>query len=133
MGIKKLSKKLLRLGRKANKDLGTSGKPWVEAVFETAIGVIEDQLHKRGAEPAKAPKARPRRRPRRPLVRRKAGPEPRKTVAKLATKPGASRERPARPGTVEQPPRAEAARAPAPAETLTRASEPDHTVDQSAT
>jgi hypothetical protein len=35
MGIKKISKRLAKVGRKASERLGDGGKKWVEAVFET--------------------------------------------------------------------------------------------------
>ena len=66
MGIKKTAKRLAKLGRTATRSLGKGGKKWVEAVFETAIGVIEDELRKKGAKPVKAKAASPELPPRRP-------------------------------------------------------------------
>jgi hypothetical protein len=83
MGIKKLSKKLVKLGRKAS--TGKSGKRWVEAVFETAIGVIEERVQKRGGKPETPSKPGAGRRPRAAApARRKAAAEPRKPAAKLS-------------------------------------------------
>ncbi len=56
MGIKKSGKRLLRLGKEAARALGAGGKEWVEAVFQTAIKVIDEELNRSKAKPA--PKAR---------------------------------------------------------------------------
>lgn len=60
MGIKKLSRKLAKLARKAAKGTGEESRRWVEAVFETAIGVVEERL-----QDARAKATRPSRPPRR--------------------------------------------------------------------
>jgi hypothetical protein len=105
MGIKKISKRLAKLGRKASQSLGKGGKAWVEEVFEAAMGVIEDELRKKGAKGAKpgaakpgaGSPARPARRPAAQASRKKLA-APRKTgsgiAAKRAAKP-AARARPA--------------------------------------
>src|SRR6266487_4093954 len=94
MGIKKISKRLAKVGRKASESLGEGGKKWVEAVFETAIGVIEDELRKKvelgkkAAKPAKTAAASPGVPPRRRAApaARKAAVAPRKKGAKPAKK-----------------------------------------------
>ena len=85
MSIKKLGKKLVKLGRKASKGAGKDGKRWVKAVFETAIGVIEERIEQRPTSPAKTPRTSPGRAVRRSAapVRRKAAAGRRKTGAKL--------------------------------------------------
>ena len=85
MGIKTLGKKLVKLGRKASKGAGKDGKRWVKAVFETAIGVIEERIEQRPASPAKTPTTSPGRAVRRSTapVRRKVAAGRRKTAAKL--------------------------------------------------
>ncbi|HEX8909705.1 MAG TPA: hypothetical protein VF805_10915 [Anaeromyxobacteraceae bacterium] len=102
MGIKKMSKRLAKLGRKASQSLGKGGKAWVEEVFEAAMGVIEDELRKKGAKAraakpgaAKPGAGSPARAARRPAAntRRKKLAAPRKT-AKRTAKPVA-RARPA--------------------------------------
>lgn len=108
MGIKKISKRLAKLGRKASQSLGKGGKAWVEEVFEAAMGVIEDELRKKGAKGAKAGAARPgakpgagslarpARRPATPVSRKKLA-APRKTGAGIAAK------RPAKPAARARP------------------------------
>lgn len=94
MGLKKITKRLAKVGRKATARLGEGGKKWVEAVFETAIGVIEEELRKKvelgkkGAKPAKTPAASPGIPSGRPAtpVARKAAAAPRKKVTKAAKK-----------------------------------------------
>jgi hypothetical protein len=63
MGIGKLSKKLMKVGRKARTALGSPGKELVEAVFERAITILEAELtrakrgrraEKKAEKPAKA-------------------------------------------------------------------------------
>lgn len=87
MGIKKLGRRLEKLARKARLDLGKGGKEWVEAVYRTAIGVIEDELRKK-ARPARKPGASPDRRSGRPVASRSVSTESRKTG-----KPAVARER----------------------------------------
>jgi len=53
MGIKKSGKRLLKLGRKAARELGKGGKAWVEKVFQTACGVIEEELGRKEKETAR--------------------------------------------------------------------------------
>jgi len=99
MGIKKISKRLAKVGRKASERLGEGGKKWVEAVFETAIGVIEEELRKKTAKPARTPAAGPAAPPRKPAApaARKAVAMPRKKVTTPAKKKtSTSGRRPAR-------------------------------------
>jgi hypothetical protein len=94
MGIKKISKRLAKVGRKASESLGGGGKKWVEAVFETASGGIEDELRKKVelgkkvAKPARTAAASPGVPPRRPAApaARKVAAAPRKKRAKPAKK-----------------------------------------------
>jgi hypothetical protein len=55
MGIKKIGKKLMKIGKKAGKSLGKGGSEFVESVLQTAIGTLETELEKRGATSAKKP------------------------------------------------------------------------------
>ena len=134
MGIKKISKRLAKVGRKASESLGQGGKKWVEAVFETAIGVIEDQLRKKvelgkkAAKPAKMAAASPGVPPRRPAAPAapKAAVAPRKKGAKPAKKRKSTHaRRPSRPAAAtrgeSEPVLADANPAP----------QPDHHEDES--
>jgi hypothetical protein len=133
MGIKKTAKRLAKLGRTATRSLGKGGKKWVEAVFETAIGVIEDELRKKGAKPVKAKAASPELPPRRPAspTSRKKEAAPRKKGAKLAKKriPTPVR-RPARPAAAKRR-GSESATAQAPPEKPSPQLRSDHLEDQS--
>ena len=44
MGLKRSGKRLLKLGQKAARELGEDGKAWVDKVFQTAYGVIDEAL-----------------------------------------------------------------------------------------
>jgi hypothetical protein len=131
MGIKKLSKKLVKLGRKAS--TGKSGKRWVEAVFETAIGVIEERVQKRGVKPEKPSKPGAGRRTRAAApARRKAAAEPRKPAGKLSEERARS-PRSLRRAAGGEPHRSGGEIAPAVAETQAPAPAPDDGEGQTAT
>jgi hypothetical protein len=53
MGMKKSGKRLLKLGQRAARELGKGGKEWVEKVFQTACGVIEEELGRKDKETAR--------------------------------------------------------------------------------
>ncbi|HEX7487515.1 MAG TPA: hypothetical protein VF341_01310 [Anaeromyxobacteraceae bacterium] len=115
MGIKKTSKRLAKLGRTATRSLGKGGKKWVEAVFETAIGVIEDELRKKGAKPAKAKDASPELPPRRPAppTRRKAeATAPKKSTSLAKKRITTPRRRPAPSAAAKRGSRTDLAQAP---------------------
>ncbi|OFX20220.1 MAG: hypothetical protein A2V77_16575 [Anaeromyxobacter sp. RBG_16_69_14] len=84
MGIKKIGKKLMKIGKKSARSLGKGGSEFVEAVLQTAIGVLETELKKKGA-----PSARKTR------VRAAAAPaksrSARQPMAQEGVKPGAAR------------------------------------------
>lgn len=136
MGIKKISKRLAKLGRKASQSLGKGGKAWVEEVFEAAMGVIEDELRKKGAKGAKAgaakpgagSPARPARRPAAPASRKKLA-ATRKTGSGTAAKRTAKPATRARPATVAR----RGSKAPLAASTvegLAPATQAEHLADQ---
>jgi hypothetical protein len=58
MGIGKLGKRLIKVGRQTGKDLGKRGKEMAEAVFEKAISILETEL--KGAAHAKPAATRDR-------------------------------------------------------------------------
>lgn len=136
MGIKKISKRLAKLGRKASQSLGKGGKAWVEEVFEAAMGVIEDELRKKGAKGAKAgaakpgagSPARPARRPAAPASRKKLA-APRKTDSGIAAKRPAKPAARARPAAVARR-GSKAPLAAATVEGLAPATQAEHLADQ---
>jgi len=58
MGLKKDGKRLVKVGRKAARDLGKGGKAWVGNVFRVALGVIEDEVKRSGKGAARTPAKR---------------------------------------------------------------------------
>jgi hypothetical protein len=132
MGIKKTAKRLAKLGRTATRSLGKGGKKWVEAVFETAIGVIEDELRKKGAKPAKEKAASPElppRRPASPTSRKAEAPAPKKTTRLAKKRIPTPRRRPAPSAAAKRGSRADLAQAPP--ERLSPQLQSDHLKDQS--
>jgi hypothetical protein len=139
MGIKKISKRLAKLGRKASQSLGKGGKAWVEEVFEAAVGVIEDELRKKGAKGAKAgaaKAAKPRAgSPARPARRPAAQASRKKLAAPRKTGSGAAAKRPAKPATRARPAAVARRGSKAPlaastAEGLAPATQAEHLADQ---
>ena len=75
MGIRKDGKKLVKLGQKAAKRLGTEGKRRVAEFFANAIEILERELDKqRGASSAKRASVKKTARPRRRAVTRRVEP-----------------------------------------------------------
>jgi hypothetical protein len=111
MGIKRDGKKLLKLGQKAAKRLGTEGKKQVAEFFAKAIAVLERELEKqRGETPSKKRAAKTTSRPRQPeAVRRVTLAKPRRR----AIRP--SKKAPARAAQRPQPATAHPVRTPGPA------------------
>lgn len=62
MGIGKLGRKLIKVGRRTGKKLGKHGRELTEAVLERAISILEAEL-KRAGQGGKAAHERNRRRP----------------------------------------------------------------------
>jgi hypothetical protein len=58
MTIKKAGRRLVKLGKKASKALGKGGRKWVEAVFETASGILEAEMEDRKSAARKKPATR---------------------------------------------------------------------------
>ncbi len=87
MGIKKIGKKLMKIGKRAGKRLGKGGSEFVETVLQTAIGTLETELKKRGATSGKKPGAQVARQPERsrPAGSRSA----RRRLTQGGEKPGA--------------------------------------------
>jgi len=101
MGIKKARRRLVKLGRKASTVLGKGGKKWVEAVFETASGILEDEIRKKKNEKSKkrpdtgrsqkaAPRAAAQSRAAQSAKKGGKG-EKKRSVAKAAHRPTAAR------------------------------------------
>ena len=96
MGIKKDGKKLLKLGQKAAKRLGTEGKEQVAEFFAKAIEVLERELEKQRGEPSKKRAAKTTSRPRQPEdVRRVTRAKPRRQAIRPTNKaPARAAQRP---------------------------------------
>ena len=95
MGVKKVGKRLLKLGQKTAKTLGKEGRKRVEELFSTAIEKLEHELQEESASSVATKAktaARTSKRPKRPAAaaRRAVRAEPRIDAAEAGEKKAAS-------------------------------------------